>query len=161
MTMSPITAPASVDLATFSPAIFETHVFTTDLERAMQFYGERLGLEFAYLVEERRIAFYWVGGAGNAMLGVWEVPAERWQRAHFAFTIHETQIDDALTRLAAAGIEVVDFYGNPTSDPSVHAWMPAVGIFFRDPDGNSLEFVAMLSDPPRPDLSVVPLSEWR
>lgn len=150
-----------VDLPSLSDAIFETHVFTTDLERAMAFYGGTLGLEFAYLVERRRIAFYWVGGAGNAMLGVWEVPPGRWQRSHFAFAIREEQIDEALRRLRAAGIDVLDFFGAPTDDPSVHAWMPAVGIFFRDPDDNSLELVAMLADPPRPDLTTLPLSEWR
>jgi catechol 2,3-dioxygenase-like lactoylglutathione lyase family enzyme len=127
----------------------------------MAFYGERMGLEFAYLVESRRIAFYWIGGAGNAMLGIWEVPSEKWQRSHFAFTIREEQIEEALAGLRAAGIEVVDFFGEPTDDPSVHCWMPAVGIFFRDPDNNSLELVAMLSDPPRPDLTTLKLSEWR
>ncbi len=142
-------------------AIFETHVFTTDLERGMHFYGTTLGLQLAYVVESRRIAFYWIGGPGAAMLGVWEVAPKAWQRSHFAFTIHEDQIEAALQDLRDSGIASVDFFGEPTDDPSVHAWMPAVGIFFRDPDGNSLELVAMLSDPPRPDLSVVPLSDWR
>lgn len=141
--------------------LFETHVFTTDLERAMAFYGGTLGLEFAYLTEARRIAFYWVGGAGKAMLGVWEVPAERWQRSHFAFGIGAQEIEPAIAALRAAGVEVVDFFGEPTDDPSVHTWMPAAGIFFRDPDNNSLEFVAMLPDPPRPDLTTMPLSAWR
>lgn len=159
-TASPgVLAPSPYSLA--PPSIFETHVFTTNLERAMAFYGETLGLEFAYLVESRRIAFYWIGGAGNAMLGVWEVPAAHWQRSHFAFTIREEQIADAIAGLCSAGIEVLDFFGNPTDDPSVHAWMPAVGIFFRDPDGNSLELVAMLADPPRPDLTTLSLSAWR
>ena len=141
--------------------IFETHVKTTDLPRATAFYGGVLGLEEAYRQPERGIVFYWIGPPGNAMLGVWEVAPEDWNRSHFAFEITEDAIEPAMARLREAGVPVVDFFGNACDDPSVHAWMPAVGIFFRDPDGNSLEFVAMLPDPGRPDLGVVPLSEWR
>jgi lactoylglutathione lyase len=141
--------------------IFETHVQTTDLPRAMAFYGETLGLTEAYHLPERQVTFYWIGAPGNAMLGVWGVSAEDWHRSHFAFEITEDTIEPAIARLQAAGIRVVDFFDTETNDPTVHAWMPAAGIFFRDPDGNSLEFVAMLSGPGRPDLGVVPLSEWR
>ncbi|HYI15697.1 MAG TPA: VOC family protein [Thermomicrobiales bacterium] len=141
--------------------IFETHVQTTDLPRAMSFYGGVLGLEEAYYLAERQVAFYWIGAPGNAMLGVWGVSEERWRTSHFAFEITEDAIGPAIEQLRAAGIQVNDFFSNERDDPSVHAWMPAVGIFFRDPDGNSLEFVAMLPGPGRPDLGVVPLSEWR
>lgn len=141
--------------------IFETHVYTTDLARAMAFYGGLLGLEQAHHLPERSVTFYWIGAPGNAMLGVWGVPEERWHSSHFAFEITEDAIEPSIERLHAAGIRVNDFFGNETDDPSVHAWMPAVGIFFRDPDCNSLEFVAMLPGPGRPDLGVVRLSEWR
>lgn len=127
-------------------AIFETHVYTTDLDRAMAFYGETLGLHLAYIAEQRRIAFYWIGARGSGMLGVWEVPQEQWRSSHFAFRIAAAEILQAVQLLQAAGIAMVDFLGRPTSDPSVHCWMPACGIFFRDPDGNSLEFVAMLPE---------------
>jgi lactoylglutathione lyase len=141
--------------------IFETHVQTTDLPRAMAFYGGQLGLEEAYHLPDRQITFYWIGAPGNAMLGVWGMSAERWRTSHFAFEITEDAIEPAIERLKERGIQVNDFFGNGSDDPSVHAWMPAVGIFFRDPDGNSLEFVAMLPGPGRPELGVVPLSEWR
>jgi lactoylglutathione lyase len=140
--------------------IFETHVYTTDLPRAMAFYGGTLGLELAYHLEARNVAFYWIGGHGNAMLGIWGVPAEQWQRSHFAFTIAEAAIPAALTAMRTAGVMILDFFGNQTDNPSVHAWMPACGIFFRDPDDNSLELVAMLAGEGRPDLGVIPLSEW-
>ena len=38
--------------------------------------------------------------------------------------------------------------------------MPATAVYFRDPDNNLLEFIAMLPDPPRPDLGVLPWSDW-
>lgn len=141
--------------------IFETHVQTTDLPQAMAFYGGVLGLEEAYHLPERQVTFYWIGAPGNAMLGLWGVLEARWRASHFAFEITEDAIEPAIASLKAAGIRVNGFFGNESDDPSVHAWMPAAGIFFRDPDGNSLEFVAMLPGEGRPELGVVPLSEWR
>lgn len=143
-----------------SGTIFETHVQTRDLAHAMAFYGGTLGLELAHHIPARSVAFYWIGGRGNAMLGVWEVPAEQFHRSHFAFTIAEERITEAVAALRDAGVSVIDFFGNPTDDPSVHAWMPACGIFFRDPDDNSLELLAMLAGDPAPELGVVPLSAW-
>lgn len=35
------------------------------------------------------------------------------------------------------------------------AWMPAASVYFRDPDNNLLEFMTMLTDPPRPDPGVL------
>ncbi|HUG15832.1 MAG TPA: VOC family protein [Thermomicrobiales bacterium] len=140
--------------------IFETHVHVTNLARAISFYGDRLGLRLAYHLQERNVAFFWIGGAGDAMLGVWEIPERDWRASHFAFAITPDEIGGAFDRLRAAGIDALDFWGNPTTDPTVHAWMPACGIFFRDPDGNSLELLAMLPGAGRPELGVVPLSVW-
>jgi len=39
--------------------------------------------------------------------------------------------------------------------------MPAASVYFDDPDGHSLEFIAMLPEPPRADLGIVSLSAWR
>src|SRR5205814_1154276 len=99
--------------------IFETHVYTTDLARAMDFYGQTLGLEQAFIVPEREVVFFWIGGHGNAMLGVWGVPQQEWRQSHFGFTIGREQIDAALAGLRAAGIPLRDFWGQPTADPSV------------------------------------------
>jgi hypothetical protein len=45
-----------------------------------------------------------------------------------------------------AGVIPLDFEGRPTEEPVVLAWMPAVSLYFHDPDGNLLEFLAMLED---------------
>jgi len=50
--------------------------------------------------------------------------------------------------------------GEPTDEPVVFAWMPAASIIFDDPDGNLLEYIAMLSDAPQPELGIVRWSEW-
>jgi hypothetical protein len=38
--------------------------------------------------------------------------------------------------------------------------MQAASIFFADPDGHLLESVTMFPDAARPDVGVVPYSEW-
>ena len=62
--------------------------------------------------------------------------------------------------LRAAGVAPLDFAGNPTEEPVVLAWMPAGSLYFRDPDGNLIEFLAMLPDAPDPKLGVVGWTEW-
>jgi len=39
--------------------------------------------------------------------------------------------------------------------------MPALSLYFQDPDGHSLEYLAMLTDDPQPERGVVKWSEWR
>src|ERR1700760_2204807 len=53
--------------------LFESHLTVTNLERSMEFYGQTLGLELAEIFTDRHVAFYWIGGEGNSMLGLWEV----------------------------------------------------------------------------------------
>ena len=43
----------------------------------------------------------------------------------------------------------------------VFAWMPALAIYFDDPDGHSLEFIAMLPGTPRPELGVQSWDAWQ
>jgi hypothetical protein len=38
--------------------------------------------------------------------------------------------------------------------------MPSAQLYFRDPDDHSLEFIALLDDPPDPHF-IGPLSTWR
>jgi len=38
--------------------------------------------------------------------------------------------------------------------------MPAASIYFNDPDGHLLEFIAILPGKARPQLGVVSLDEW-
>jgi hypothetical protein len=50
----------------------------------------------------------------------------------------------------------VDFY----AEPSVLAWMPAAAVYFRDPDGHLLEYLAMLDDEPMASAGIIPYSRW-
>jgi lactoylglutathione lyase len=142
--------------------LFETHIDVADLERACRFYGEILGLELGLVDEERRVAFYWVGPRGEAMLGLWEKPVEQVRPQHFAF---RASVEDMLTRavpyLGERTLPARNFLNDGTERPMVFGWMPALAIYFRDPDGHSLEFIAMLPDEPRPEVNVVSWEEWQ
>ena len=68
--------------------IFESHLTVTSLERSMNFYGQSLELELATVLWERRVAFYWIGGRGNSMLGLWEVgTGPQRMSLHLAFRV--------------------------------------------------------------------------
>src|SRR5579862_154087 len=51
----------------------ESHLTVSYLQRSMSFFSEVLGLEIAQVFLDRRVAFYWIGGRGGAMLGLREV----------------------------------------------------------------------------------------
>ena len=142
--------------------LFETHINVLSLERSMDFYGRVLGLELASLEQKRRIAFYWMGGRGESMLGLWEKPAGEVQRQHFAF---RCAVDDVLTKsvpyLRERNLPAHNFLEDGSERPMVFAWMPAIAIYFPDPDGHSLEFIAMLPNVPKPELGVISWEDWQ
>jgi lactoylglutathione lyase len=142
-------------------SLFESHLNVADLRRAMNFYGDVLGLELAQLFHDRKVAFYWVGQDRGSMLGLWEAGASPQKMGlHIAFKVRLQDLLQASARLRAANVVPRDFHGNPAEEPVVLAWMPAASLYFHDPDGNLLEFLAMLPQPTRPELGVVSWSQW-
>ena len=137
--------------------LFEAHFTVANLERSMKFYGKKLGLELATELREPRVAFYWLGGRGKSMLGLWEAgPGPQRMSLHVAFTARLEDVIKAPKVLRRKGIQPLDFARRPTKQAVVIAWMPAAVVYFHDPDDNLLELLAMLPDKPRPGAAVVP-----
>jgi lactoylglutathione lyase len=82
-------------------------------------------------------------------------------RLHVAIRCTIEEVLAAPMRLRSAGITPLGFGGEPVDEPIVIGWMPAASVFFTDPDGHSLEYLAMLPDEPRSDAGVVPYSVWQ
>lgn len=72
----------------------------------------------------------------------------------------KNEILSAPERLLELGVQPLGFSGESISEPVVLAWMPAVSVYFKDLDDNSLEFICMLPDRPLPDRGIVTWSEW-
>jgi lactoylglutathione lyase len=141
--------------------LFETHLTVSDLGRSVAFYREVVGLPLALEVPERRAAFFWIGGPGEAMLGVWSLgSAPMGLSLHVAFRVSLEDIMDACDRLRSGGVTPLSFFATETTEPSVIGWMPAAAVYFRDPDGHLLEYLAMLDEEPRPERGILPWSEW-
>lgn len=139
--------------------LYETHINVRNLERSMSFY-ESLGLERGAVDEARRVAFYFIGGWNESMLGLWEKTPEEIHHQHYAFEVELNELESIADRLRAAGIVLTDFFGNTAQVPTVFGWMPAASYYFSDPDNHELEILARLPGNPRPDLGVIALPEW-
>lgn len=148
-------------MAVRADRLFEAHLSVADLEASIAFYRDRLGFELGHIVPERQAAFLWVGPRVATMLGLWAGrPARETGTTHVAFAAARDEVIAAPGTLRAAGITPLDFDGQPTDEPVVLAWMPAVATYFHDPDGHLLEYIAMLDDEPRPTGGVVSWREW-
>jgi lactoylglutathione lyase len=141
--------------------LFEAHLTVSDLGRAVTFYRDVVGLAVALEVPDRSAAFFWIGGPGQALLGLWSLGrAPLGVSLHVAFSASLNDVVDACDRLSSRGVTPLSFFGTKTTEPSVIGWMPAAAVYFRDPDGHLLEYLAMLDDEPRPDRGIVPWSQW-
>ena len=142
-------------------SLFEAHLPVADVARAVGFYRDVVGLETAYEDAERGVAFLWLGDSGAAMLGLWSLgTAPMGIRLHVAFAAELDEVLRAPTALAAAGVTPLDFFRGEAREPSVIGWMPAAAVYFHDPDGHMLEYLAMLDDAPRPEVGIVTWSNW-
>lgn len=122
--------------------IVETCLYVDDLVEAKAFYKRVLGLEPFAEVASRHVFFR----CGNAMLLLFnpEVtlnpavgdlsPHGARGPGHIAFHMADDEVDARREHLGRCGVEVEDEVGWPSGGHS---------IYFRDPSGNSLEFVTL------------------
>ena len=143
--------------------LYETHLAVADTEAAQAFYTGVVGLQFAHRDLTRDIVFLWAGDHKRSMLGLWG-PTTSYGRdvrkSHLAFAVSLAELLGAGERLRRSGVTCQDFRGEQTDEPSVIGWMPSAQLYFRDPDGHSIEFIALLDDTPEPSF-IGSLSEWR
>jgi catechol-2,3-dioxygenase len=108
-----------------------------DLGVMRDFYENVVGLEL--MREFPGIAFFRLGegyGGHTTILALFdrdaELAIERTTLDHFAFTIDLADYDSERRRLESAGLRV---------QPEVFDWVGWRSLFFRDPEGNEVEFV--------------------
>jgi lactoylglutathione lyase len=141
--------------------LFEAHLTVADLDRAVAFYRDVVGLPLALRVPERGAALFWIGGRGEGLPGLWSLgSAPIGLSLHMAFKVPLDAVLGACEALRSRGVTPLSFFGAETAEPSVIGWMPAAAVYFRDPDGHLIEYLAMLDDPPSLDRGIVPWSEW-
>ncbi len=143
--------------------LYEAHLSVADTGAAQAFYTGVVGLQFAHRDLTRDIVFLLAGDDRRSMLGLWG-PSTSYGRdfhkSHLAFAVSLAELLDAGQKLRSCGVACQDFHGHQTDEPSVIGWLPSAQLYFRDPDGHSLEFIALLDDPPDPNF-LGSLSEWR
>ena len=143
--------------------LYETHLFVENLERSMEFYSKTLGLKQSRMEEERRSVFFWIGEDKQAMLGLWEKPKEEIDLRHFAFECDpEWILNESVDFLKSHNLNFWNFLQDDNQKPMVFCWMPAVSIYFSDPDGHHLEFIGILSGETKSneEKRVVTYEEW-
>lgn len=143
--------------------LYETHLYVENLERSIAFYKNTLKLKQCRYNAERKLAFFWIGKDKQFMLGLWEKPKEEIDIRHFAFECEpDWIINESESFLKSQNINHWNFLNDGTKSPMVFVWMPAISIYFSDPDGHNLEFIGILKGQQKPDNEhrVVSYNEW-
>jgi len=143
--------------------LYETHLAVADTAGSQSFYTRVVRLEFAHRDPTRDIVFLWAGDQRRSMLGLWgpgTTYGSDFHKAHLAFAMSLDELLAAGERLRQAGVTCEDFNGKQTNEPSVIGWMPSAQLYFRDPDGHSVEFIALLDGAPDPGF-IGSLSQWQ
>lgn len=141
--------------------LYETHLAVASLPRSIDFYRHTLGLELCAYQDDRKLAFFWVGAPQQYMLGLWETPAEDIRPQHFAFRCNKDFIlNESVKWLKDRNLIPYNFLKDGSENPMVFAWMPALAIYFKDPDGHVLEFIAVLDGKANPEGGIITYEEW-
>jgi len=143
--------------------LYETHLPVTNTESSKKFYLDIVGLEFAYRDPTRDIVFLWIGANKRSMLGLWGPSTSYgsdFHKCHLAIAVSLPDLLAAGKRLSDLSTQTHNFAGEETTEPSVIGWMPSAQLYFRDPDGHSLEFITLLDETPDRSFNG-PFSAWK
>jgi catechol 2,3-dioxygenase-like lactoylglutathione lyase family enzyme len=121
----------------------EIVLIVEDVRKAAEFYEHVVGLELEHKSGDEWAWFFAATGDRKQRLAVHRgslmfeehsprPEGERFGQVHFAFDVAREELDAAVERVRAAGVDV---WGPVDLD-----WMDAQSYYFYDPDGNLLEF---------------------
>ncbi|HEU0303932.1 MAG TPA: VOC family protein, partial [Gaiellaceae bacterium] len=83
----------------------------SDLDRAVAFYRDIVGLTPGLELPERGAAFFWLGSRGEAMLGLWAIGSAPVALAlHIGLKASLADILDASERLRSVGVIPLSFF---------------------------------------------------
>jgi lactoylglutathione lyase len=141
--------------------IYETHLTVSNLEKSISFYRDVIGLQFGIKDLEHNCAFLFAGSPEQSMLGLWSTSmAPIGLKLHIAFKVNINDLFNIPNTLRSKGIIPLNIFEKETNDPTVIPFIPSASVYFRDPDGHLLEYLALLDEEPRPNLKIGPWSEW-
>lgn len=143
--------------------IYEAHLPVSNISKSVEFYSS-LGLELAHQGEA--VTFFWIE-KGKSWLGLWETdkvetpyhPSLR----HIAFHVELNDLIDAKEWLEQRGVSVRKAFGfEPEQQPIVLPNNPQshAALYFKDPDGNSLEFITPLKIDEEIDFKMMEFKDW-
>ena len=114
-------------------SIGQIHISVTDIDRAISYYRDTLGMQFLFQVPGQPMAFFQCGEV-RLYLGVPESEEFRSKSVHY---YRVNSIDDAHAELEGRGGKFRDLPHMVNSDGSTELWL----AFFQDPDGNHLSLM--------------------
>jgi catechol 2,3-dioxygenase-like lactoylglutathione lyase family enzyme len=114
-------------------------IAVSDVDASTKFYTEIVGCKFLSARPDKKITFLDAGGVCVLLIKkpapINKAPLERSDGVHHAFMIDASQYQSAVDGLRAKGVEIFfeeDRRGGVIDGPRA---------YFRDPDGNALEFI--------------------
>ncbi len=114
-------------------SIGQIHISVTDLDRAVCFYRDTLGMQFLFQVPGQPMAFFRCGEV-RLYLGVPESEEFRSKSVHY---YRVASIDDAYAELQGREVEFKNAPHMINNDGTHELWL----AFFQDPDGNHLSLM--------------------
>ena len=113
----------------------------SDLDRAREFYGQKLGLEQLW---ENPASIRW-GCGGGSELSTFRRPGTTTEHTLAHFEVLDIQA--TVAELESKGVEFIDYDDGPLQTAGHVARIgPAWGAWFHDPDGNTLGLRQVVAD---------------
>lgn len=111
-------------------SIGQIHISVTDIDRAVSFYRDTLGMQLLFQVSGQPMAFFQCGEV-RLYIGVPESEEFRSKSVHY---YRVGSIEDAFAELEGRGVEFREKPHMVHDDGTNQLWI----AFFEDPDGNHL-----------------------